>query len=234
MPAKLRGPGRNNPLKITEPGRGLLGLGTPHVLYANIQFGAPGSQKDVDRLLNWLPSLRWPEKRVLHYLKKHQAEFRRCLEWISNGSSVDLPKTANDDPERDEFWEVNLSEKWHLVPEVKFLQQHGLDHGGITLSPMFQTENLFNNLVLEQRRPRDPLDFICWYMLSLLMWDGTVSVSRCQYAKCQKFIHRPTARRRFCDSTCRAKNAMDKKTPEEKRRYMRTYRALPTVKRRQK
>jgi hypothetical protein len=126
-----------------------------------------------------------------------------------------------------------LSEKWQLEPEVKFLQQHGLDHSGVMLSPIFQTGSSFNGIELEQRKPRDPLDPICWYMLSLLMWDGTVSVGRCKYPKCKKFIYRPTSRRQFCDNNCRAKNGADKKTPEQKRKYMREYRALPPVKKRE-
>jgi hypothetical protein len=86
---------------------------------------------------------------------------------------------------------------------------------------------------LEKRLPRDPLDPICWYMLRLLMWDGTVGVGRCRYPKCKKFIDRPTSRRQFCDDNCRAKNAADKKTPEQKRKYMKEYRAIPSVKMRE-
>jgi len=236
MPAKLRRRRPSNFLRIGPPPRGLLGRGAPHVLYANMQFGSAGSQKEVDRLLNWLhpfPSRRWTEKRVLHFLEKHQAEFRRCLEWLSNGSLTQLAEPSGDEMERNEFWEVALSEKWQLEPEVKFLQQHGLDHGGLMLSPYSQDGSTFSGLELEQRQPCDPLDPICWYMLSLLMWDGTVSVCRCGYSKCQKFIYRPTSRREFCDDNCRAKNAADKKTPEQKRKYMREYRSLPGVKKRE-
>jgi hypothetical protein len=80
MTAKLRRRRPSNVLRITPPPRGLLGRGVPHVLYANLKFGAAGSRKDINRLLNWLPSFRWSEKRVPRYLETHQAEFRSCLE----------------------------------------------------------------------------------------------------------------------------------------------------------
>ena len=130
--------------------------------------------------------------------------------------------------------EVDLFKRWAEVPEVKFLQEHGLDHGGVILNPVFLTGTSFSEIELSQRKPRDPLDQICWYLLSLLMWDGSVNVCKCNYRKCQKFIHRPTSRRKFCDDNCRAKNAADKKTPEEKRRYMREYRSLPPVRKRRR
>jgi hypothetical protein len=235
MPPKLRFPNPYGLLRSSSPPRGLLGRGVPHVLYANLQFGAASSQKEFDRLLNWLPPLRWSEKRILRFLEKHHAEFRHCLEWLSNGSLTQLAEPSDDEKEQDEFWEVALSEKWQLEPEVKFLQEHGLNHGGVILSPVFQTGRSFNGIELEQRQARDPLDPICWYMLRLLMWDGTVGVGRCEYPKCKKFIDRPTSRRRFCDDNCRAKNAADKKTLEEKRKYMKEYRAiLPVTKRKVK
>lgn len=235
MPAKLRGPRPNNPLRISPPPRGLLGRRVPHVLYANMEFGAASSGKDVNRLLSWLdpfPS-KWTSKRVLRYLEAHQAEFRRCLEWLANGSKTQLPEPSDEKKVQDEHWEVALSEKWQLEPEVKFLQQHGLDHGGVTLQPYSQDGHVFAGIELEQRAQRDPLDRICWFMISMLMWDGSVNVCRCAYPKCHKFIYRPTLRRQFCDDVCRAKNAADKKTPEEKRKYMREYRELPKVKKRE-
>jgi hypothetical protein len=222
-----------NVLRVVPPPRGLLGRNVPHVLYANMKFGAGSSQKEVDRLLDWLhpfPTRRWTEKRTLRFLEKHQAEFRRCLEWLSSGSPTQLAEPSDDEKETDEFWEVALSERWHLEPEAKFLQQHGLDHGGVVLGPCSQDGSTFLGLELEQREPRDPLDPLCWYMLSLLMWDGSVNVSRCNYPECGKFIYRPTARREFCDSNCRAKNAADKKTPEQKRKYMRKYRSILEMK----
>jgi hypothetical protein len=216
----------------------LLGGGVPHVRYANVKFGAPDSQKEIDRFLSWLYPLPsgWNEKRVLRYLESHQAEFRRCLEWLANGSDIRLAEPLEDEAERDEFWKVTLSEQWHHQPEVKFLQQHGLDHGGVTLSPFSQDGHVFNGLELEQRKPRDPLDPICWAMISMLMWDGSVNVCKCNYPKCQKFIYRPTPRKEFCNDNCRAKNAADKKTPEEKKLYMRKYRSLPSgvIKRRRR
>lgn len=234
MAPKLQRPRPNNFLR-TSPISRLLGRASPHVRYANMKFGASSSQRDVDRLLNWLEFPRWSEKRILHFLEKHQEEFRRCLEWLSNGSLTQLAEPSDEEVEEDEFWRVRLSERWQLVPEVKFLQEHGLDHGGVTLGPYLQDGSWFSGIELEKREPRDPLDPICWYMLTLLMWDGTVGVGRCKYPKCKKFIDRPTSRRQFCDDNCRAKNAADKKTPEQKRKYMKEYRAiLPVTKRRVK
>jgi hypothetical protein len=221
-------------LRSSPPSRGLLGRGAPHVLYANVNFGAPGSRKEIDRLLDWLSFFRWREKRVLRFLESHQAEFRSCLEWLMNRSRTEVAEPSENDSDRDELGEVDLFKRWAEVPEVKFLQEHGLDHGGVILNPVFQTGTWFSEIELAQRKPRDPLDQICWYLLSLLMWDGSVNLCRCYYPKCQKFIYRPTSRRRFCDDNCRAKNAADKKTPEEKRLYMREYRSLPQVKRRRK
>jgi hypothetical protein len=235
MSAKLRSRS-TNVLRVMPPPRGLLGRGAPHVLYANMKFGAGSSRREVNHLLDWLhpfPSRRWTEKRVLRFLEKHQAGFRRCLEWLSSGSPTQLAEPSDDEKETDEFWEVALSERWHLEPEANFLQQHGLDHGGVVLGPYSQDGSTFLGLELEQREPRDPLDPICWYMLSLLMWDGSVNVSRCNYPKCRKFIYRPTARREFCGNNCRAKNGADKKTPEQKRKYMKEYRSLPGVKKRE-
>jgi hypothetical protein len=146
-----------------------------------------------------------------------------------NRSSTEIAEPSENDLERDESGEVDLFKKWAEVPEVKFLQEHGLDHGGVILNPVSQTGTWFSEIALAQRKPRDPLDRICWYLISLLMWDGSVNVCGCNYPKCQKFIYRPTSRRRFCDDNCRAKNAADKKTPEEKNRYMRKYRSLPSV-----
>jgi hypothetical protein len=147
MAPKLRRPRPNNFLR-TSPIPRLLGRATPHVRYANMKFGASSSQKDVDRLLNWLEFFRWSEKRVLHFLEKHQEEFRRCLEWLSNGSHTQLAEPSDDEKERDESWEVGWSEKWQLEPEVKFLQEHGLDHGGVTLSPYSQDGSTFSGIEL--------------------------------------------------------------------------------------
>lgn len=118
-----------------------------------------------------------------------------------------------------------MREKWEREPEVKFLQQHGLDHGGVLLQPTGQDGSSFRGIELDQRKPQDPLDPICWYMLSMLMWDGTVGVRRCKYVKCPKFFRPQTARKLFCSDNCRAKDYMGKKSPEEKRKYMREYRA---------
>jgi hypothetical protein len=223
MRAKLRYPRPNSLLRTSSPPRGLLGRPLPHMLYANIAFGTPGARKDAKRLLEWLEFPPWSDERILRFLEKHQGQFRRCLEWLSRGSDTNL----NEEPDEDDFWDIRMREKWEREPEVKFLQQHGLDHGRALLQPSGQDGSSFWGIELHQRKPRDPLDLICWYILSMLMWDGTVGLRRCQYPKCSKFFQPRTARRRFCSDACRAKDFMGKKSLAEKRKYMRKYRANP-------
>ena len=80
------------------------------------------------RYLDWeLPS--WTKEETISYLKEHQAEFRKCLDWLSTGSRVDFG------PIEDIGDEIRTRAQWEQKPEVRFLQEHGLDHGGVTLAP---------------------------------------------------------------------------------------------------
>ena len=75
---------------------------------------------------------------------------------------------------------------WTEQPELKFLQQHGLEHGGIALEPNLQCH--FRGLKLVQREPKDPLDPLCWHLLFTLslLWDPLVCASAVT-GKCDKF-----------------------------------------------
>jgi hypothetical protein len=177
------------------------GPDSPHVIYANLEFdgsAAPKGSRHLLQYLDWLlPS--WTKEKTLRYLKEHQAEFRKCLDWLSADSRVDFGPIKHED---DNGW---FRELWEQKAEVKFLQQHGLDHGGVTLAPR-STDPIYpyEGLELDQKKALDPLDPICWYMLTLLAGYGNVFVRRCQYRKCEKFFCPRTPRRLFCSDSCRA------------------------------
>jgi len=153
------------------------GPNAPHLVYANLEFvgdAVPKGSRLLLRYLDWsLPS--WTKEETLSYLKEHQAEFRKCLDWLSADSRVDFG------PIKDEDDNGYFRERWEQKAEVKFLQQHGLDHGGVTLAPRSSDPIYpFTGLELDQKKPRDPLDPICWYMLYLLAGYGNVFVRRCR------------------------------------------------------
>ena len=177
-------------------------VNSPHVVYANLEFAGDAAPKGSRRLLRYVEGSipwSWTEERTLRYLKQHQAEFRNCLDWLSKDSFVDFgPYDVSDD-------EREFRERWDREPEVQFLQQHGLDHGGVTFAPRTSDPmHPFSGLELHQKKARDPLDPICWYIITLLATYGTVFVRRCRYHKCGKFFWRPTERRLFCSDSCRA------------------------------
>jgi hypothetical protein len=177
------------------------GPNAPHLVYANLEFvgdAVPKGSRLLLRYLDWsLPS--WTKEETLSYLKEHQAEFRKCLDWLSADSRVDFG------PIKDEDDNGYFRERWEQKAEVKFLQQHGLDHGGVTLAPRSSDPIYpFTGLELDQKKPRDPLDPICWYMLYLLAGYGNVFVRRCRYRKCEKFFCPRTPRKLFCSDSCRA------------------------------
>jgi len=200
--------------------RGQLGTPAPHLLYANLEFGKPNAATKSKSLLS-VPG--WTDTETLQFLAKHQQEFRRCLEWLSNGAQKNF---GLDDDGSDDLWSVRMERLWEQQPEVQFLQQHGLAHAQVLLQPGSQDGSYFGGLALDQGKPKDPLDPICGYLLALLAWEGTVGVRKCDFEKCGNFFRALTTRKRFCSSDCRAKSAAAKKTPEEKRIYMRDYRAL--------
>jgi hypothetical protein len=182
---------------VQEPGSH-----SPHVVYANLEFDKSAIPKGGRRLLRYLYGLLpsyWTEKRTLGFLKEHQVEFRNCLDWLSKGSVVDYGPIENEDDES------RFREGWEQEAAVKFLQQHGLDHGGVTLAPRLSDPIYpYEGLEFDQKRPRDPLDPICWYMLTLLAGYGTLFVRRCSYWKCRKFFCPRTQRKLYCSDSCRA------------------------------
>jgi hypothetical protein len=141
-------------------------------------------------------------------------------------------------PIEDEDDEYEFRGKWEHKLEVRFLQEHGIDHGGVTLRPRLSDPIYpFEGLELDQKEPKDPLDPICWYTLTLLAGYGTVFVCRCGYWRCEKFFFPLTQRRLYCSDSCRAlqhvvkvsckdRTARDK-FHKEKAEYMRRYRANP-------
>ncbi len=180
------------------------GPNSPHLVYANLEFDGSAIPKGSRRLLRYLdwfcllPS-SWTEESTLHYLEKHQEEFRNCLDWLSQNSRVDFGPIENEDDES------SFRERWKQKPEVRFLQRHGLDHGGVTLTPISSDPIYpYEGLELDQKKALDPLDPICWYMLTLLAAWGSVFVRRCRYWNCKKFFYPRTPRRLFCSDSCRA------------------------------
>lgn len=219
-----------------------VGRHAPHVVYANLNFRRPGVPHGARFLLLWLETCgpSWNENQTLRFLEKHQGEFRNCLQWLSDNSLVDFGPLEDEDAER------RFREEWERKSEVRFLQQHGLDHGGVTLAPALSDPQYpFQGLELDQKKARDPLDPICWYMLTLLAGYGTVFVRRCGYRNCGKFIWPRTARKLFCSDSCRAlshaaRKMMDlmldevqggeqlKKFRRSRAEYMREHRANPS------
>jgi hypothetical protein len=217
-----------------------LGSNSPHLLYANLDFSGTDRPKRIRRLLLWLDlnGPDWPERKTLQFLKRHQDDFRLCVEWLSDGSRADFSDRF--DP-KDEESERLAREQWDEEPAVKFLQLHGLTHGGVALEPVTEEECVCEGLQLWQQRARDPLDPICWHMLSLLAHYGTVVIRRCRRWRCRNYFWPRTARKLFCSDSCRALHHVDEMELGEseieefrkrRREYMKKYNALPQVKRR--
>jgi hypothetical protein len=206
---------------LRPPGvsRGQLGTYAPHLLYANLDFGSPDAARRARSLL-WIPG--WDEPRALRFLQDNQNEFRRCLDWLSNGSVKDIEIV--DDPSVGDSGKLKA---WEEEPEVEFLRRHGLEHGRALFEPANQDGSFFAGITLTKDEPEDPLDPICWYVLSLLAWDGTTGVRRCGYYKCGVFFRPRTRRKAFCSDLCRSKNGAAHKTSKEKNEYMRLYRKSP-------
>jgi hypothetical protein len=220
---------RQDQLRPAPPFPNLLGSPGIHVLYANLKFGERDTPRKARALLKSVWEVWFDDDRTLRYLEKHQPEFRRCLDWLSKGSEVRCDE-AGDDEDRNLGPDERYSrwmDQWHQHPVVQFLQQHGIDHAGIALQPpTLQDGPPYLGLELDQLKPKDPLDPICWHLLKLLMWNGTVNVKRCAYQKCGRFFRPRTARKLFCRDLCRAKDYMENKTPKEKNQYMRKWRRI--------
>jgi hypothetical protein len=221
--------------------------GSPHLLYANADFEKP-DEEGTRSLLVWLKKQlrsKWDDSRILRYLEQNQEEFRTCLEWVSNNCALVFD---GDDEESGAFEEM-----WRQAPEVKCLQKHGIDHGGLKLVPESRGEGFgedtsvsFSGLQLMQMAPRDPLDPICWYVIYVLFAQGTIFARRCRYVGCKKFFQPATKRKQFCCDSCRALDfallkevgrVWDEEKEEEfrnhRKKYMREYRANIVVKKRQ-
>ena len=121
--------------------------------------------------------------------------------------------------------------EWYAHPPLKFLRLHGLSHGGLNLGYKRMQDGFFTGLELVRKRVQDPLDSLCWYLLCLLMWEGTLFVSKCSFKCCGKFFV-ASRNKTFCSDICRAKFHAARLTREQKRDYMRRYRANPSYKRR--
>lgn len=222
-----------NPIRASYQ-RGLLSYPPPHLLYANIDFGTPSGRKDGARLLKRLRfyDMRWTDRRILTFLKKNQEDFRRCLEWLSNNSIINLDERFQgfEDPPEEEEW---LTE-WRKQPEVRFLQLHAFDHGGIKLTPSASDGAWYAGIEIDQKTQRDPLDTICWYLVSRVMVTGTAGVRKCKYGECGRFFEPLTERKLFHSDPCRANYYMSRLSREEKRERMRKWRKHPMRGRRRK
>jgi hypothetical protein len=208
-------------LRTEHPLTSILKAGS-HIRYANLDFTGPNIVRRAASLVEAVCPPGWSDERTLRYLARHQDQFRRCLAWLSEGSTAyfDVP-----DDGLIESW-IEIRQKWAEKPEVQFLQQHGLDHAKMTLHPASQDGNDLAGIELGQERSQDPLDRLCFYLLSLLMWDGTVGARRCKNVKCGKFFRPLTARKTYCSDLCRASVYMGKKSRKEKAAYMREHRAI--------
>jgi hypothetical protein len=197
----------------------------PHLLYANLDFTKPGVPQGFRRLLPWLDLVGpdWTEERTLRYLKEHQGEYRRCLKWIAEGTTTLFEVHEGETEDSSDF---GFLKRWEQQDEVRLLQEHGLDHSGVDVGPLNEVGTYFSGLVLRQRKPRDPLDPLCWYLLSSLMWEGTIQVRCCKYSKCGKFFRGQTARKVYCSNACRAGDFMSKKSPGWKRKRIREWRDI--------
>jgi hypothetical protein len=214
----------------------MLGQDAPHVLYANMKWGAP-HVPDTSKLLKWLKGLLpgWTDSRTLCYLQKHQEQFRECLEWATNGCVVDF--AGRFDKESREY--MNFEKEWEQEPEVKFLREH-VEHAGLTIKPHWGRDKTFPDYFLDmqlsQKKTRDPLDPILWDVIAHLSAYGRVFVRRCEYAGCRKFFFPKTKRKRFCSNSCRALDHIPvlprevKAFRKRRREYMREWRQRSEVK----
>jgi hypothetical protein len=239
--------------KFTEVGRiqfdfdyFRLGENAPYLLYANLDFKKPSASREARRLIRWVHGVgpderHWSYKRVFLYLKKHQQEFRNCLSWIADGCRVDFNEGQVFFPMRDDETSYECRDRWGKYPPVKFFREHALSHATIDFDPEWQEYASLSGLKLTQKKPKDPLDAICWHLLSVLVILGTPAVRQCRYSWCQKFFQPPTKRRFFCSDSCRALQNVyvdwddereEEKLRERKRQYMKDYRANPLVRRR--
>jgi hypothetical protein len=223
MGTKLHDPDPRLLLRARFPFMSVLPGPEIHIQYANFDFAVSDSLKRARRIIQVFGPPTWTPKRTFEYLKRNQQPFRDCLQWLSDDAALETGYSAA-------HWDGAVQE-WSEHPPLKFLRLHGLTHAGVDLGFREVRDGFFLGLELVQKGARDPLDVLCWHLLSLLMWEGELSIKRCSYDGCRKFFA-AHGKKKFCDANCRAKFGRAKLTPEEKRDYMRKYRAQPAVKKR--
>lgn len=202
--------------------------GGSHIFYAKLNFNSKDAEGASRQLVSWLysvglPRSKWSQKRTLQYLRAHQPQFRSCLEWLANGAPVNLEDPDDDYGQHaEELSPEDLPLKeWAEHPDVQFLEKHGLMHGKLGLRPGGGSLLATREVDVFKARPRDPLDPLCWHLLSL-GHKGLSDVRRCRYEKCSKFFTAKTERKAYCSDLCRARDHV--KSPEDMRLYMREYR----------
>jgi len=193
------------------------------MMYANFDFETTTSRGPADRMIRFLRPPSWSREKTFQYLRRHQQSFRDCLTWLSDDAALETAYSVAD-------WDGAVQE-WNEHPPLKFLRLHGLKHGDLNLGFSHVKDGFFYGLELVQERARDPLDKICWYLLCLLTWEGTLPVAKCRFKRCGKFFE-ASRNKRFCSDSCRAKFRAAGLSLEYKRNYMRSYRANPAYKRR--
>lgn len=196
----------------------------PIAVYANLRFDSDKERETITFLTDWIRGrgLRWGKKRVIAYLTRHQRSYQLCLQWLIDGAKLELSDYQSI-ADRLDLYDLVPSE-WYEVPEVLFLERHGLSHARVALRPSRAKPNLaaLGGLELTIEKPRDPLDPLVWMMLCGYT-EGRLDLRSCYYPRCGKFYKPKTQRRIYCSDLCRAKD--NQKSPEESRQYMRTYRA---------
>lgn len=172
-----------------------------HLLYANMEFEGTRVPEGGPELVGWLRvhglPRGWSEKRALLYLKKHQGEFRDCLHWLCDAADYKYDADYG-------FGEFLPFSRVMSNPKVRFFQTHALEHAGITLAPQKQNGFEFFKLQLVQKQPQDPLDIICWAMLTLAVHHGTLFVRPCEFVNCGKFIGQVRPTKRYCNDSHRS------------------------------
>lgn len=232
MPPKLRGDkeeSTHNRLSLRDEtwakGPGF----APHILYANLQFDSVGKNREIKRFVDWCREVGpdWNDKRILKYLAGHQSEFRECLRWLMEDAIVDLEDWREElGKDIEHLGDDVMLDEWRSRSGAKFLQRHGVSHAGVSVRPRITPAEsgvlCFWGIDLGPRKPKDPLDMICWHLLHLLQRDGSVNIRQCRY--CERMFKPRTKRKRYCSDLCRAKDHA--KSREEWRDYMRKYRAV--------
>lgn len=199
----------------------------PHLAYANHDFSGNIPDMGFIQLIRWLECVGpvgWREQKTIKYLRHHQNEFRSCIDWLCRDADEQMSELRDDCQDLDDDdYDFNVREYLVGVPAVQFLQQHTFDHMRIELGHYGPDRSTFSGLTLEHGAPKDPLDPICWYLISLLAEDRHIHILRCEYHLCSRYFQ-PAPKQIYCEPRCRIKDHT--KSTEEMRLYMRKHRAL--------